>query len=297
MASASASKVALITGTSSGFGLLAAVALAIEGFTVIASMRHLGKNAELLEQARLAGVQHNIHVLQMDVTNQQEIASATEHIRTQYGRLDVLINNAGYAVIGTVEDIPMADWEAQLQTNFFGAVAVTKAMLPLMRQTSDPNHQNDPSHYHGTIINISSGAGLLGTPLTGAYSASKFALEGFSESLRLELAPWNIDVVLIEPGTYSTGISRNHVYRTPADSVYAPVIATFKAFTAQAEAAHNDPSPVIHLIRRIVTARRRPTLRYRSGREVHLIAVLKRWLPWSAIERAVLALLRSGGVQ
>ncbi len=287
-ASASVSRVALITGTSSGFGLLAAVALAKEGFTVIASMRHLGKNAELLEQAGLAGVQHNIHVLQLDVTNPQEIASAEKLIRTQYGRLDVLINNAGYAVIGTVEDIPMVDWEAQLQTNFFGAVAVTKAMLPLMRQTSDQ------SYHRGKIINISSGAGLLGTPLTGAYSASKFALEGFSESLRLELAPWNIDVVLIEPGTYSTGISRNHVYRTPADSVYAPVIATFKAFTAQAEAAHNDPGQVIKLIRRILTARRRPTLRYRSGREVHLIAVLKRWLPWSVIERAVLALLRKG---
>lgn len=188
-------KVVLITGTSSGFGLLASAALARKGCHVIATMRNLDKKDRLLEATE--NVKDRITVMKLDITNHDEIEQVVESVMGKYGTIDVLVNNAGYAQGGFVEEIEMEKWREQLETNFFGTLAMTKAEVPHMRERGQ-----------GTIINVSSISGRMAMPGLAPYSASKFALEGFSESLRFELLPLGIHVVLVEPGSYKTPICR-----------------------------------------------------------------------------------------
>ncbi len=183
--------VAVITGTSSGFGLLAAIELARRGLRVFASMRDLGKSATLDAAAREAGV--GLEKIALDVTSESSIAAAVREVHDRAGRLDVLVNNAGFGMGGAFEDLSMAELREQFETNFFGTCAVTKAVLPGMRERKS-----------GRVVNVSSISGLVGAPGTSAYCASKFALEGWSESLRHELRPFGVRIVLVEPGTYRT---------------------------------------------------------------------------------------------
>ncbi|WP_188998646.1 SDR family oxidoreductase [Paenibacillus nasutitermitis] len=264
--------VALITGASSGFGLLTAIALAQEGYHVIATMRDMGKQDKLLSMAGEKAVLDRIEVMEMDFTREEQVDLAIGETVGRWGRIDVLVNNAGYAVMGVVEEIPVKDWHAQFATNFFGTVAVTKAVLPHMRRQAQ-----------GKIINISSGAGIIGFSNTGPYSASKFAVEGFSEALRLELLAFNIAVVLVQPGTYNTGIAEKHDYHQAPDSPYAKMTDAFNRFNKKSEDNAPDPIHVARTIVKIVKARH-PKLRYTCGSDAKLIAIMKRWLPWSLIE-------------
>lgn len=183
-------QIALITGTSSGFGMLSALTLAEKGYQVIASMRDLSRKDELVQQAEQAGVLGQIHLVTMDVTDTASIESAVSEIIEKFGRVDVLVNNAGFAVGGFMEEVSMEEWRRQMDTNFFGLVEVTKNIIPLMRKQQT-----------GTIINVSSVSGLFGFPGYAPYAASKFAVEGFSESLRRncchlasELCWWSPDL-------------------------------------------------------------------------------------------------------
>ena len=185
----------LITGTNSGFGLLTSVELAKCGYQVIATMRDLNKKGKLIEHAKAAGVENSIHILQLDITKIVEITSAFQKIEKDYGQIDILINNAGYAQGGFFEEITDESWFEQFQTNFFGHIQVTRTFLPLLRKSS-----------YGKIINISSISGIFGFPGLSPYTSSKFALEGWSESLRLELRKENIFVVLVEAAAYQTNI-------------------------------------------------------------------------------------------
>lgn len=187
--------VALVTGASSGFGLLVSVALAREGYQVVASMRNMQNKEMLTTVASEAGVYDRIEVISLDVTDFATVESVVNDVTNRYGRIDVLVNNAGFAVGGFVEELSIEEWERQFATNFFGLVAVTKAVLPIMR-----------TQRSGKIINISSISGRVGFPAMGPYVASKFAVEGFSESLRLEMLPYGVHVVLIEPGSFKTNI-------------------------------------------------------------------------------------------
>jgi NAD(P)-dependent dehydrogenase (short-subunit alcohol dehydrogenase family) len=187
-------KVVLVTGTSSGFGMLTVLKLCSKrNYHVYASMRNLNKSQELLNRVKEAGGQ--IDLLELDVTNNETIKNAVSKIKNDFGYIDVLINNAGIAFGGFFEDLNQEEIRIQMETNFFGAQNVIREVLPLMHIKGS-----------GRIINISSVAGLIGYPCLGAYNASKWALEGFSESLNLELAPFNIKVILVEPGSFKTKI-------------------------------------------------------------------------------------------
>src|SRR5271170_5738255 len=188
-------KIALITGSSSGFGLLTSIELAKAGFFVVATMRDLGRRERLDQAATAAGVAAQLDIRALDVTSFDTLPEFVDSVVRDHGRLDVLVNNAGFAVAGFAEDIKLEELRYQFETNFFGAVAMTKAALPTMRRQRS-----------GHIIQVSSIAGLHGSVTVSSYSASKHALEGWSESLRLEVNSLGIKVVLVEPGAFQTDI-------------------------------------------------------------------------------------------
>jgi NAD(P)-dependent dehydrogenase (short-subunit alcohol dehydrogenase family) len=190
-------KIALITGCSNGFGLLTSIELAKAGYRVVAIMRELSRRTKLDQAVEAAAVADKIDVRALDVTHFPDISAFVDTIVADYGRIDVLVNNAGFAMAGFAEDINLEELRTQFETNFFGAVAMTKAVLPIMRKQRS-----------GYIIQISSIVGLQGSITVSSYSASKHALEGWSESLRLEVNALGIKVVLVEPGAFDTECGR-----------------------------------------------------------------------------------------
>lgn len=277
-------KVAFITGTSSGFGLLTAVVLAGKGYKVIATMRDLSKKEALLQEAARAGVDANalIEAVRLDVTDTEEVSRVVSGVLAKYGAIDVLINNAGFALGGFVEEVPLEDWRQQMETNFFGLIAVTKAVLPSMRERRS-----------GTIVNIGSVSGRIAFPGYAPYAASKFAVEGFSESLRHEMAPFGVRVVLVEPGAYRTAIWDKGLagIRTSEASPYAGPMKAMMNYSARAAASAPDPREVAELVGRIADARS-PRLRYALGRGSALLLAAKALLPWSWLEGAIRRAMR-----
>jgi NAD(P)-dependent dehydrogenase (short-subunit alcohol dehydrogenase family) len=177
--------VILLTGCSSGIGRASALALAARGHRVFATAR---------KKDDLAGLERDgLTALPLDVTDQATVAAAVEAVLSRAGRLDVLVNNAGYPQYGSVEEVTLAQWRAQFDVNLFGTLAVTQAVLPAMRKQQS-----------GRIINVSSVAGKLGIPFAAPYCASKHALEAMSDALRVEVSPFGIRVVLVEPGPVET---------------------------------------------------------------------------------------------
>jgi len=184
-------KVALVTGSSSGIGLETALALARDGFYTFASMRDIKKAGELEYAAKKEGLR--INVIELDVNKEESIVSVIKNIITDVGRLDILINNAGYGQFGCTEDVSVNDFRKQFETNFFSIVRIIQEVSPIMRK------QNS-----GIIVNISSVVGRMGLPASPAYISTKFALEGLSECLRYELGQFGIKTTLIEPGVIKT---------------------------------------------------------------------------------------------
>jgi len=270
--------VALVTGASSGFGLLVSVALARGGYRVVASMRNMENKETLETAAREAGVWGQIEVVPLDVTNFAAAESVVHDVINHYGQIDVLVNNAGFAVGGFVEELSLEEWERQFATNFFGLVAVTKAVLPVMRKQRS-----------GKIINISSISGRIGFPSMGPYVASKFAVEGFSESLRLEMLPYGVYVVLIEPGSYKTNIWSKGLQGVSirSNSPYAKEMKTILQYVNRVAKTAPPPDEVIEQIVKVAQSPT-PSLRYPVGRGVKLMLRLKNWLPWKRWERIVM---------
>lgn len=194
-------KILLITGSSTGIGRETALYFAQKGWQVAATMRNPEKETELQKNP-------NIHLFQLDVTSKQSIQHAVEKIIQKFGKIDVLVNNAGFSVTGIFEGISEEDLKRQFDTNVFGLMQLTKEVLPHMR------HQKS-----GCIINVSSIAGKLALPLFSVYHATKFAVEGFSESLQYELRPFNIKVKLIEPGIIYTDFYERSMILAKKDDV------------------------------------------------------------------------------
>ncbi len=184
-------KVALVTGSSSGIGFETALALARENYFTYASMRNTSKAGKIQEIAKKENL--NLKVIELDIDKEDSIKSAVKKIQEQKGRIDVLVNNAGYGLFGCLEDITMDELKAQFQTNFFGVVSLIQKVAPIMRKQGS-----------GIIVNVSSVAGRIGFPGTPAYISSKFALEGLSECMRYELSPFGIKTIIIEPGVIQT---------------------------------------------------------------------------------------------
>ncbi|MEH6891717.1 oxidoreductase [Bacillus sp. JJ864] len=272
-------KIAIITGSSSGFGLLTSLEFAKKGYLVIATMRNVEKRTKLLEEAALLHIERNIKVHQLDVTSQKSIENFISFINN-LGRVDILINNAGYASGGFVEEIPLEGYRNQFETNVFGAIAVTQAVLPVMRKQK-----------HGKIINVSSISGKMGFPGLSPYVASKYALEGWSESLRLEVKPFGIDISLIEPGSYNTNIweigQKLAESTSESESPYKEYMKKIEQHIHNGSESFGDPQDVAEKIVSIAQSQH-PTLRYPIGKGVKLMILLKNVLPWKWWEFLVL---------
>lgn len=197
-----------ITGASSGFGREIARAVLARGGTVIATARRSDALAELV-----AAAPNRALALNLDVTDALQVTAAAAAAKFRFGRIDVLVNNAGYGLIGSVEETSDADARRLFEVNFFGLVGVTRALLPAMR-----------AQRRGWIVNISSIAGLIAFPGSAFYSASKFAVEGFSESLRNEVAPLGIGVTVVEPGFFRTAFGANAQIRSTGIADYAATV-------------------------------------------------------------------------
>jgi len=189
-------KVAVVTGTSSGIGFETALALAREGYYTYATMRDTTKSDKIKELGQKENL--NIDVLELDVDDENSVKTAIQKILDQKQRIDVLVNNAGWGLWGCVEDVSVDEFKAQFDTNFFSIIRLIQEVGPTMRKQGS-----------GTIVNVSSVVGRIGFPASPAYISSKFALEGLSESLRFELAPFGVNVVIIEPGVIKTNFMKN----------------------------------------------------------------------------------------
>ncbi|WP_246628999.1 SDR family oxidoreductase [Mesobacillus maritimus] len=274
-------KTAIVTGASNGFGLLSVLELAKNDFHVIATMRNLDKGVALLDMAKSLELSSSIQLETLDVTSPE----STQELKTVVEKLDsvdVLVNNAGMAIGGTSEELTLEDYRRQFETNFFGVIAVTQAVLPLMR-----------ANHRGRIINMSSISGRIGFPGLSPYTASKHALEGYSESLRLELAPFGIDVVLVEPGSYKTNIwSGMDEVELTEKSPYFNYMKTLKNEIERGKSNHGNPVEIAKLVAQIASQPQKPKLRYPIGKGVKANILLKKFLPWKMLESAILKKLQ-----
>lgn len=273
-------KIAIVTGASSGIGLLTSVELAKAGFCVVASMRDLGRRAKLDQAAAAGGVKLEVRAL--DVTKFDTISNFVESVVRDHGRIDVLVNNAGFAVAGFAEDIKLDELRLQFETNFFGAVAMTKAVLPTMR-----------AQHSGHIIQVSSIVGLHGAVTISSYSASKHALEGWSESLRMELNTLGIKVVLIEPGSFATDIwTRGARMGEEVTKQTSPNFQrSLRMRSAFEKIPKADPIAVAHVIV-AVAQDPNPGLRYLVGRDAKIQLAMKRIIPWKTWEKMIANFLK-----
>ncbi|NEO61543.1 MAG: SDR family NAD(P)-dependent oxidoreductase [Moorea sp. SIO4G2] len=256
------SKVALITGASSGMGKEMAKSLLKDGLTVVVAARSVEKMANLRELGA--------HPLRMDITDEASIQAAVNEIQDTYGKVDVLVNNAGFGCYGTVEETSIDDARYQFEVNIFGLARLTQLLLPKMREARS-----------GKIINISSMGGKMYTPLGAWYHASKHALEGWSDCLRLELAAFNIDVVIIEPGIIRTAFgnvlmgpmlerSGNGPYAKLANSVAK---ATEKSYNS---GSGSSSKVIADIVSKAVIARK-PKTRYVAGQFAAPMIFIRKW--------------------
>jgi NAD(P)-dependent dehydrogenase (short-subunit alcohol dehydrogenase family) len=275
-------KTALITGASSGFGLLTSITLAKRGWHVLATMRDLNRRDKLESAACNAGVLDNIEFHALDVTDPGQIATIASNVSTRNQPLHALVNNAGFAVPGFAEEVSDAELRDQFETNFFGAASLTRAILPQMRRQG-----------FGHIVMVSSISGRLGFPGVSSYAASKFALEGWTETLRYEMAALGIRVVLVEPGSFETDIwTRNAKISAKMQDPASPNAARVSRWRERLDRSAKDranPQIVADLTASILE-NPRPKLRYVIGRDAKMALVMRRLLPARLFERLIVKL-------
>jgi NAD(P)-dependent dehydrogenase (short-subunit alcohol dehydrogenase family) len=268
-------RVVLVTGASSGIGLACATHLAGRGFRVYGTSRRAA-----------AGSPGNVTMLTADVTDDRSVEQAIATVLDREGRLDIVVNNAGMGIAGPVESTSIDQAKGQFEVNFFGAFRVCRAVLPAMRRQRS-----------GYIINIGSIGGLLAIPYQSMYSASKFALEGLSEALRMEVRPFGIRVVIIEPGDHKTALTENRQFTeiSIATDAYSPSFEAALLKTAHDEQSGPGPEQIARLLYRIVN-QRHPRLRYTIGPIPQRAAVwLKRLMPYSLLEYTMRTYYGLGG--
>jgi NAD(P)-dependent dehydrogenase (short-subunit alcohol dehydrogenase family) len=255
--SSSNDKVAVVTGSSSGIGYETSLMLAKNGFLTFATMRNLDKSDNIKSIAAKENLP--IRITQLDVTDDVSIKNAVQTILTDKGRIDVLVNNAGYVLEGAFEDLSVDEIKAQYETNVFGLIRTTQAVLPIMRKQKS-----------GIIVNISSAAGRFGYPGGSAYISTKFAVEGLSESMAYELEPFGIKVIIIEPGVIRTNIFDSVVVAKKSQDPNSPYTQiTQKMASAFEEMMKNASSP--ELVAKVVleaVTNENPSLRYLAGKDV-----------------------------
>lgn len=258
------SKIALVTGASSGIGEATVLQFLKDGYKVYAAARRVERMAPLAK----AGA----HVLALDLTDDSSIVATVEAVKAQDGRLDILVNNAGYGSLGALEDVPLDEARRQCEVNLFGLARLCQLALPMMR-----------AQKFGKIVNVTSIGGRLSSPFGNWYHATKFAVEGLSDCLRMEVRPFGIDVILIEPGAIATewsGIATENLIARSGDTAYGPYARKYAAAFASERAAKlaSKPEVVARTIARAVAARR-PKTRYATGGGAQIFLGLRRILP------------------
>lgn len=267
-------QVILITGASSGIGKVSALQLLQEGHIVYGAARRVEQMQEL--------VQAGGHVLKLDVSDEAQIVAGVAQVIAEQGRIDVLFNNAGYGLYGAVEDISIEDAKRQFEVNIFGLARITKEVLPHMR-----------AQKAGKIINTSSMGGKMYTPLGAWYHATKHALEGWSDCLRLELKPFNIDVVIIEPGSIATefgDVLTTPLLQNSGQGPYAK-LANIMAKAVQEQGAGSHPSVIAKVVSQAVAAKR-PKTRYRAGKLAKLLVWIRVYLGDRIFDQVVMSQVR-----
>jgi NAD(P)-dependent dehydrogenase (short-subunit alcohol dehydrogenase family) len=255
-----AQSVALVTGSSSGIGFETALHLARNGFKTYASMRNLEKSKNITQVAKEEKLP--IEVVQLDVNDDISVKQAIDKlVQAEDQTIDVLVNNAGYGLLGALEDLTIEEIKAQFETNFFGVIRVTQQVLPIMRKQKS-----------GTIVNISSVGGRMGIPSLSAYHSTKFALEGLSESISYELEPFGIRVVVIEPGFIRTNIMNSSMIAKKAQDPKSPYFSLTqqleRSFKSAMEntSASSPPEEVAKVVLQAITSDG-PKLRYTVGND------------------------------
>ena len=249
-------KVAVVTGSSSGVGFETSLLLAKNGFRTYATVRNLDK-AKVIRNISEKG-ELPIQVVELDVNSDRSVEDAIDRINDESGRIDVLVNNAGYSLFGALEDLSMDEIKAQFETNLFGAIRVMKAVLPIMRKQRG-----------GTILNVSSMAGRVAFPLLPVYNGTKFALEGISESMRYETDSFGIKIILIEPGAIRSNFISNGIVgqkATEPSSPYAPMVQTIQKTVPRVLDQATPPEEVAKVILKAVTSEN-PDFRYLVGKD------------------------------
>jgi short-subunit dehydrogenase len=260
-------KVAIVTGSSSGIGYATSLLLARNRFHTYATMRNIEKSAEIQEIANKERLP--LQVIQLDVNDDASISNSIKKIETENERIDVLINNAGYGLVGAFEDLSVEEIKLQFETNFFGVIRVIQQVLPIMRKQKS-----------GTIVNVSSGAGLIGFPGMSAYVSSKFALEGLSESMSYELEPFGIKVIIIEPGVIRTNFKKNSIMSkksldNSSISPYSTIIQKIDSSISSIIEHATPPEEVAKAILHAITSNN-PELRYLVGNDIIMMAETKK---------------------
>lgn len=261
----------LITGASSGIGEECAVFLAQKGFRVFAAARRV----ENMEALKVVG-SGRVTPVAMDVTDEASIAAGLEAIAAEAGPLYGLVNNAGVSVMGPFERVPLSEWRRQYETNVFGVVAVTQAVLPQMREAG-----------RGRIVNIGSLAGRIASPFQGVYASSKHAVEGLSDALRRELVPHGIKVSVVRPGFINTSFGHQEqesLDRYAADPVYGEQLDTFKAWHAKGHPSAPSPAVVAEAVHHALTVQE-PKSRYTAPPNMTYALALRNFLPSALTDR------------
>lgn len=273
-------KTALITGASSGIGEATARQLQGDGYIVYAGARRV---------ERMQGLADNgIRVLSLDVTDDDSMVAAVDSIIGEHGRIDVLVNNAGYGSYGAAEDVPMSEARYQLEVNLFGLARLTQLVAPHMRIARS-----------GRIVNVSSIGGKFGESLGAWYHASKFAVEGYSDSVRMELAEFGIQVVVVEPGPIATewgAIALDSAATRSGHTPYAGHVAAMKRAYEASFTVAADPSVIAEVIHHAVTSRH-PRIRYVAPRSTMALGILLKHLPDRAKDLVLRQAMMGGGIK
>ncbi len=271
-------KTILVTGASSGIGKASAERLLADGHTVYVAARRLNKMKDLEERGAIA--------LKLDITNEADINDVVSQIKAKDCRLDVLINNAGYAVYGAVEDTPLTEAKQQFEVNIFGLASLTQKVIPLMREKKS-----------GAIINISSVGGKVYTPLGAWYHATKHALEGWSDCLRLEVQQFGINVIIIEPGAIKTefnDVLYEPMIKRSAKGAYGDMVnglvSAIKTSNTKPGAA-SPPTVIADVVSRAIRAKN-PKNRYAAGKFSTMLLVARRWLSDRAFDKLILSTVK-----
>ena len=270
-------KVALVTGASSGMGKDFAKALLAEGMTVYAAARRVEQMKDLKDLGAIP--------LKMDITKEVDVKAVVDKITKDHKGVDVLINNAGFGLYGAMEDIPLDDARYQFEVNLFGLARLTQLVLPHMRANES-----------GKIINISSMGGKVYTPLGSWYHATKHAIEGWSDCLRIELKQFGIDVVIIEPGAINTefgDVMMEPMIKRSGSGPYAKIVNTLVAKTKEmyGESFGSEPKVITDLVLKAVHSNK-PKTRYVAGKFAKPMMFIRKWLGDSVYDKAVMSMIK-----